>query len=474
MPDETRDEQLGDALHRLEVPPHRDDFFSDLAARLEQVEPAAPIAAPPQTRHHRSRRVRPTTVWGVAAAVVAAVLVAGVVLRPGDVPGPLGPQVASAAEVRTRVAEALSGLSTLQGEVTVECAIAFGSCYPPEEGGRTALSWTFVTTAEGNERVTGVGRLDDLAYRADDGVQRSITDQFEMVLAEEVSGLPPGPPDFAARESVLRRDVAAVVRAFLSTTSEVPVSEVTFDGRAAWHLVAEVTPNKLAGPGGSGDSLDVVVDRQTGFPLRITETLDGSFLHEVRLSGLVVDEPVDPSAFELDLPAGASPFRQDVGFRRVALEEVAATVGYQPLLPAAVPAGFELAEVTVAEEAQPTGSEAANPPSEDVVSVAYRRGFDRIVVTTRAAGPYRLASPDGTGTLAGWDDPLASGEGFLDEAEPFTVATGALAGAEAELVISPRGTPHVWTFGDDLVTTVAGDASAEDLRRMVESFSPAT
>ncbi len=151
---------------------------------------------------------------------------------------------------------------------------------------------------------------------------------------------------------------------------------------------------------------------------------------------------------------------------------MATTVGYRPLLPEDVPAGFERAEVTVAAEAQPTGSEAANPPSRDMVSVAYRRGFDRIVVTTRATGPFQLASPDGTGTVAGWDDPLASGEGFLDEPERFTVATGDRAGALAELVLSPRRVPHVWTFDDDLVTTVSGDASGEELRRMVESFRP--
>lgn len=240
---------------------------------------------------------------------------------------------------------------------------------------------------------------------------------------------------------MLRRDVAAVVRAFLSTTSDVPVEEVTVDGREAWRLVTEVTPNKLAGPGGSGDSLEVVVDRRSGFPLRVTESLQGDFLHELRLSGLVVDQPVDPGTFDVELDPGAEVVRQDVGFRRVALEEVAAIVGYEPVLPDDVPAGFEPAEVTVATEAQPTGSEAANPPSRDVVSVAYRRGFDRIVVTTRATGAYQLALPDGTGTEAGWDDPLASGEGFLDEPERFTVATGDLAGAQAELVSPPGASP---------------------------------
>lgn len=475
---EQRDERLGEALRRLEVPPHRDGFFADLAHRLGQEQPARGPhrrTRPAHHRRHRRRWERPTTLVGAVAAAVAAVLVAGIVLpgRPGEPPAPLGPRVASAAEVRTRVAEALADLTTLRGEVTVECEVAFGSCYPPEDGGRTTQAWSFVTTAEGDERDSGIGHLYEFAYQAEEGVQRSFFDQFGTVSAEEVTGLPPGPPDFLARTSVLRRDVAAVVRAFLSTTSDDPVSEVTVDGREAWRLVAEVTPNKLAGPGGSGDELEVVVDRQTGFPLLVTETLEGAFLREVRLSNLVVDAPVEQGTFDLELPSDAEVFRQDAGFRRVALDEVGGVVGYQPVLPSDLPGGFELAVVTVASEGPPTGTEAANPPSRDVVSVAYRRGFDRIVVTTRATGPYELASPDGAGSVAGWDDPLASGEGFVDEPERFTVAGGALAGARAEVVISPRGIPHVWTFDDELVATVAGDATAEELRRMAESFAPA-
>jgi hypothetical protein len=179
----------------------------------------------------------------------------------------------------------------------------------------------------------------------------------------------------AARASVLRRDVASVVRAFLATTSDAPVAEVTEQGQPAWRLVTLVEPSKLAGAGASGDQLEVVVDRESGFPLRITETLAGAFLNEVRLANLVVDGPVDPDAFLLDLPVGAQAFRRDAGFRSVALGQVAAAAGYQPVLAseASLPPGYRLAEVTVAADAQPTGTEGANPPSRGVVSVAYRR-----------------------------------------------------------------------------------------------------
>ena len=467
-----RDELLGQQLGALDVPAHGPEFYARLAERLDEEAAARPT-------RRRPAWWRPPTYLGLAAAAVVLVVVAVSTLFTGDRSSfrPLPPEtrLISATEVRARVSTALSSLRSLSGEVTIECAVGFGDCLPPDAGGRTTLRWSFVTTAAGDERITGIGRRDDVAYSAPRREQRVLSDGPPS--AQVISNLPPGPPDQAARPSVLRRNVASVVRAFLSTTDDVPVTEITEQGRPAWRLSTAVTPNKLAGPGGSGDRLEVVVDRQTGFPLRITETLAGRFLTEVRLSNLVVDGPVDPASFMLDLPAGVTPFRQDVGFRSVTLPQVQAAVGYRPVLPApaSLPAGYELAEVTVATQAQPTGSEGANPQSRNVVSVAYRRGFDRIVVTTRSTGTARRCSTTlpGSGSIACWADPLASGEGFVDQPERFTVAGGALAGAQAEVVVSPRGVPHVWTIDSRLVVTVAGDASAEELRRLAESFAPA-
>lgn len=467
-----RDERLGAELRGLDVPDHRPEFFAALAERLSE-EPA------PSRRRRPGWLPPPVLVGFAAAAVVVAVLAATTVFT-GDGATPFRPspsqtRLISATEVRTRVSTALASLRSLSGEVAVECAIPRGDCFPPDAGGRSVLRWSFVTTATGDERITGIGRQDDVAYDASRREQRALTDG--RPAAQVISNLPPGPPDQAARPSVLRRDVASVVRAFLTTTGEVPVTEVTEQGRPAWRLVTPVTPNKLAGPGNSGDQLEVLVDRETGFPLRVTETLTGQFLHEVRLSNLVVDGPVDRAAFTIDFGAGVTPFRQDVGFRAVPLSQVRAGVGYQPVLPApdSLPAGFQLAEVTVASTAQPTGTEGANPQSRNVLSVAYRRGFDRIVVTTRATGTARRCSTTlpGSDATTCWADPLASGEGFRDEPVAFTVGAGALAGARAELVLSPRGVPHVWTMDDRLVTTVAGDASGDELRRMAESFAPA-
>ncbi|MDQ4090578.1 MAG: hypothetical protein M3163_09790 [Actinomycetota bacterium] len=463
MPD--RDERVGAELRGLDVPDHGPEFFARLEQRLAQEPPAA-----------RRRRRPPMLLGGAAAAAVLAVVAASVVFTgdgstPPLRPSPSDTRLISAGEVRSRVSTALSSLRSLRGEVAIECAIPVGDCLPPDAGGRSTLRWSFVTTAAGDERVTGIGRQDDVAYSAARREQRVLTDS--RPAAQVVTNLPPGPPDQAARPSVLRRNVASVVRAFLTTTGEVPVTDVNEQARPAWRLVTPVAPNKLAGPGSSGDQLEVIVDQETGFPLRVTETLTGRFLHEVRLSNLVVDGPVDPASFTIEFPAGTQPFRQDAGFRALPLSQVGAVVGYQPRLPApeSLPPGFQLAEVTVATSAQGTGSEGANPQSRNVVSVAYRRGFDRIVVTTRSTGTARRCTTASTATC--WADPLASGEGFRDEPERFTVGAGALAGAQAELVLSARGVPHVWTIDNRLVVTVAGDASGEELRRMAESFAPA-
>ena len=463
-----RDERLGSELRGLGVPDPGPEFYARLEQRLAKEAPAP-------RRRQRPAWQPPLFVGGAVAAVILAVVAASTLFT-GDGTAPVRPspsdtRLISASEVRTRVSTALASLRSLSGEVTIECAIPRGDCFPPDVGGRTSLRWSFVTTAAGDERITGIGRQDDVAYSAARREQRARTESVPR--GQVITNLPPGPPDQAARPSVLRRDVASVVRAFLTTTGEVPVTEVTEQGRPAWRLVTPVDPNKLAGPGNSGDQLEVVVDRETGFPLRVTESLSGTFLHGVRLSNLVVDGPVDPASFTIDFPAGATPFRQDVGFRALPLIQVRSAVGYQPLLPSAesLPAGFQLAEVTVATRAQPTGSEGANPQSRNVVSVAYRRGFDRIVVTTRSTGVTRRCIPASTSTC--WADPLASGGGFRDEPQPFTVAAGALAGAQAGLVLSPRAVPHVWAINDRLVVTVAGDASGEERRRMAESFTPA-
>jgi hypothetical protein len=217
-------------------------------------------------------------------------------------------------------------------------------------------------------------------------------------------------------------------------------------------------PNAVA-PDLSGDRFRITVDRRTGMPVRVVELKRGSVLRELRIEQLAVDAAPPADAFRLQFPAGAEVMRSGDGFRRVELGAAEGIVGYSPLVPSWVPDGFRLAEVAVARTGAPTGKEGGNPASEKVVSLSYRRGFEQFLVTTRLRG-------DGT-----WSDPLASAEGFIDHPETITVGGGALAGTNAELVLSPHAQPHVWALTDRLVVTVGGDLSRAELRRVVESLA---
>ena len=142
-------------------------------------------------------------------------------------------------------------------------------------------------------------------------------------------------------------------------------------------------------------------------------------------------------------------------------EEAAQGVDYAPLAPGSLPRGYERAETRIADTTpSPTGNEAMNPPSEDVVSTAYRSGLDRIIVSTRRTGE----------DPAAWQDPIASGEGNLVEPERVRLTAGALRGATANVVIDPRVEPHLYVVTDELVVTITGPLTREQLLAAANSL----
>jgi outer membrane lipoprotein-sorting protein len=439
---EHRDDELGAALRALDVPEHRPGFHFELRRRLQE-ESAARTAATRRVRRRWALRV------GVVAAA-AAVLVAAVgIPRTDRTPRIAGPDVATAAEIKTQVRAALAELENLSGTFVSD---------GPQRGDERR--WRFVVTADGDFRLDGPTPGEVITYDAGTGVarsaQRSASIDASTIFFAERRGVAPGPPDLGPPTWVLPDEFGSFVRALLAA-SDPRVRETTYEGRPAWRLDVDVAPNAIA-PEFSGDRLELTVDRATGIPVRVLERKNGSFLSELRIEDVAVDERLAPDSLRFEFPAGAEVMRSDEGFRRIELVEVADAVGYGPLVPSWVPDGYDLAEVAVAAESAPTGAEAGNPFSRMVVSLSYRRGIDQLVVTTRLAGG------------ATWDDPLATGEGFVDRPQPLTVGGGALAGIEAELVLMPRGLPHVWAVANDLVVTVAGDLGRAELVRVTESL----
>jgi hypothetical protein len=447
-----RDELLGRALLELEPPGHRPDFYAQLHYRLAEERTFSLADA---RRRHRSRQLR--LGWTLRVAAIAALAAVAVVV--GLPRTATGPEQATAAEVKARIAGALTSAQTLSGEL-----VFHGASYRAAYGWEKPKRWSFAMTAGGDLRIKEADGPSDLSYDADKGIERSLNASAstggDAIFAAERRGVAPGPPDPGPSGSFLYRDFGSVVRALLAA-KDPRVTETTYGGRNAWRLEIAVEPNAIV-PELSGDRFVVTVDQETGFPLRIVEQKDGKLLDEIRLERLEVDSKLGPNAFKIAFPPGADVNRTDHGFRRVALARVETVVGYPPLVPASIPAGYELAEVAVAKEAPQTGVEGGNPVSKDVVSLAYRRGLDLFVVTTRLR---RVP-----GFEADWSDPLGTGEGFRDEPENVTLAGGALAGVEAELLIVPRNMPHIWALTDDLVVTVAGDLSRQELIQVARSL----
>ncbi|MGH8983706.1 MAG: hypothetical protein ACRDY6_07500, partial [Acidimicrobiia bacterium] len=388
--------------------------------------------------------------WAVAAGVAAAAVVAVLV----GVPRGGGPQPASAAELKARVQEAVATLADVQIR---------GTWRDRRHG---TVPFRLVLTSDGDvffhqkgsRGVAGAdaGRTITIAYDADRGVQRVVLPGTEGAppLYLERRGVAPGPPDYdLLREIPVKQRLGAVIRALLAA-DDPAVSETTWRGREAWRAVIPVQPSQPTYPADI-DRLTVIVDRETGLPVRILGTRRGRFVERTDVRRIAVNDGASEDEFRLRPPPGAEVHRRLEGFRRVTLAEAAAIVGYDPLVPRWLPDGYELVEVAAAERGN---NDLGDRWTRGVISLSYRRGFDQLVVTTRLAG----------GDPSRWSDPLDLG---LEEGrEPLELSGGALAGSRGELVLGPRELPHLWTVGEGRLLTVAGHLSRDELLRVAESL----
>jgi hypothetical protein len=431
-----RDRELGAALRDLPAPDHDPAFFAELRGQLAEVEQVR--------RPARSRRI---ALRLVTAAAVAAAVLAVISSRDGSGPSPrLGTPAATAAEVRATALRAWANLRSLSGRALVRRRIAATEPVQRER-------FDFWTTARGDLRTRGPGARQS-GYDPATGTEVIVGDPMLDGKPYLRRGLAPAAPDAHPSEELLQRGLAAVVRA-LRESGGGSVRQIRSGGRPAWLLRTRVPVNKL---GFSADMLEVVVDRASGLPLRARETYKGRLVSDLQLSRLRADAA--PPFAAPRLGSGPAGLTTNDGFRRVPADAVQAAAGYAPLVPGWVPDGFARAETVVAPDAQPTGMEGMNPRSRDVVSAVWRRGLDRLVVTTRRVG----SSP------RSWEDPLSPPEGYLAKPQRVRLGSGALAGVPADVLVDPRATPHVWARTPQLVVTVSGDLTRAELLRVAESL----
>ena len=143
-----------------------------------------------------------------------------------------------------------------------------------------------------------------------------------------------------------------------------------------------------------------------------------------------------------------------------------------------MPPGFRLASSTYA--ASNTWKKDGGPwqpePDSASVSLAYRRGFDVVYVSSSLAKTESGSSSSGGKTYAGhFDDPFVQLYGpawsyLKSRTRDVRLRSGPFDGETAHIVVDPSVLPHLWVTNGGNTVTVSGDLSAADMVRVAESL----
>jgi hypothetical protein len=366
-------------------------------------------------------------------AVAAATLVAIAALA-AVVASQRGSDVASAAEIRAKLAQAADSGVSIRGEYAVQSrnpgprpprihgCVNCAPGVPSPTRFVIGVDGSFMSVAlpvTGNNRERTASY--DTAYDAKTGVETL------GPFGDAAAGRPLylrtfdlDPADIAfAPEALL---AARVNRAVMSHDPH--IRNTNLNGREAWELSTTFTPGESSYDA-YGARLDVVVDRETGVVLRVTQyAYDPDRWTSIEtLEHFEIGTPTTPSDFVLPKPADAIERAHDYGFRRVKPSEAAAAVGYRPLLPTNT-FGQQLVDFAVAKVS--TYPFPGIPERNDVVSARYGRGANAITVSMYR-GPVRDLPEIGGGRT-------------------IHLAKGALAGDLTNLTTDPFGAARFTAF----------------------------
>ncbi len=143
-----------------------------------------------------------------------------------------------------------------------------------------------------------------------------------------------------------------------------------------------------------------------------------------------------------------------------------------------MPPGFRLASSTYAARNswKPAGGDWQPEPDSASVSLAYRRGFDVVYVSSSLANTGSGSYSSGGNTYTGhFDDPFVQLYGpawryLKSRTRNVRLSSGPFAGETAHIVVDPSVLPHLWVTNGGNTVTVSGDLSAADMVRVAESL----
>lgn len=225
----------------------------------------------------------------------------------------------------------------------------------------------------------------------------------------------------------------------------------THRGRAALRGDSHVRANDCAGL--RAGTLSVWLDRRTLLPLEVRE-IRGGRRSGTRYTYSRVRATLPNSVFA---PPRLRERRErvDQGFRRTAPAHASGPLSYVPLLPDALPRGYQLAVSGWAPRAARTGAEGLIARHRELFAAVYRRGFERIDVTQRLSGGRN------------WPDSPFGAECVFHFRERARVN-----GAAAVYGAGPETTPHLYWRAGRLLHTVSGPYPKSTLVRIAESLRP--
>jgi hypothetical protein len=227
---------------------------------------------------------------------------------------------------------------------------------------------------------------------------------------------------------------------------------VRLDNRAALRGDSHVRANECAGLGPG--TLSVWLDRRTLLPLQVQDVRGGRrFGTRYTLSRVRARLPNSVFA-PPRVERGAQ--RVDQGFRRTSPAAASGPLSYVPLMPTALPRGYELAVSGWARRGSRLGPEGSIAPHRDLFAAVFRRGFERIEITQR------LASGSG-----GWPVSPFGAECVFHFTERARVG-----GAAATYGAGPQTVPHLYWRSGRLLHTISGAYPKATLVAIAESLRP--